>query len=375
MLIVMKPNAAASEVDAVVNVVEAVGLRAHPMPGATRTAIGITGNEGPIDGRRFENLPGVAEVIRVTKPYKLITLDLRPEKTVVRVGDAIIGGSALAVISGPCAVESREQAFAIAEIVQQSGARFFRGCVWKPRTSPYTFQGLGDKGWEIMADIRQSFGLKIVTEALEVSHIDLIERCGDIIQIGARNMQNFSLLRRAGRSTLPVLLKRGMAATLEEWLLAAEYVMAEGNYNVILCERGVRTFAQHTRNTLDLASVPAIRRISHLPVIVDPSHGTGSAYMVTPLARAGIAVGADGLMIEVHNKPELALSDGAQALTPAEYLQLVAEVRAIHELVSCSHGPVGCVSTTQSDQPQSAGYDFGQMDLKHSSTTRAAAHR
>jgi 3-deoxy-7-phosphoheptulonate synthase len=334
MLIVMKPSATAREIDAVVEVVRAIGLRAHPLPGPTRTAIGITGNEGVIDSRRFEDLPGVAEVIRVTKPYKLITLDLRPEKTIVQIGDAAIGGSELAIIAGPCAIENREQAFVVAEAVQQSGARFFRGGVWKPRTSPYTFQGLGEKGWEIMAEIREAFGLKIVTEAVDESNIDLIEQYGDVIQIGARNMQNFSLLKRAGRSKLPVLLKRGMAATLEEWLLAAEYIMAEGNYNVILCERGVRTFAQHTSNTLDLASVPAIRRISHLPVIVDPSHGTGSAYMVTPLARAGVAVGADGLMIEVHNHPELALSDGVQALTPSEYVQLIREVRAIHKLMS-----------------------------------------
>src|SRR5205809_2888140 len=334
MLIVMKPSAAARDIDAVVNVIEAIGFRAHAMPGATRTAIGITGNEGPIDGRRFKNLPGVAEVIRVTNPYKLITLDLRPEKTVVRVGNAASGGSELPISGGPCAIESHDQAFAVAEAVLQSGARFFRGGVWKPRSSPYAFQGLGEKGWKIMSEVRETFGLKIVTEALEEPHIDLIEQYGDVIQIGARNMQNFSLLRRAGRSQLPVLLKRGMAATLEAWLLAAEYIMAEGNYNVILCERGVRTFTQHTRNTLDLASVPAIRRISHLPVIVDPSHGTGTAYMVTPLARAGVAAGADGLMIEVRNQPELSLSDSAQALTPPQYLQLVAEVRAIHELVS-----------------------------------------
>src|SRR5881227_2853747 len=334
MLIVMKPGAGAQEIDAVVNVIQEIGLRPHSMPGATRTAIGITGNQGPLDGRRFENLPGVAEVIRVTKPYKLITLDLRPEKTIVRVGDATIGGSELAFIAGPCAIENRDQAFAVAKAVQKSGARFFRGGVWKPRTSPYTFQGLGDKGWEIMVEIRETFGLKIVTEALDESSVDLVEQYGDVIQIGARNMQNFSLLKRAGRSKLPVLLKRGMAATIEEWLLAAEYIMAEGNYNVILCERGVRTFAQHTRNTLDLASVPAIRRISHLPVIVDAAHGTGRAYMVTPLARAGVAVGADGLMVEVHNHPELALSDGAQALTPSEYAQLIKEVHAIHKLTS-----------------------------------------
>ncbi len=334
MLIVMKPGAAAQQIDAVLNAIQEIGLRPHPMPGATRTAIGITGNTGPVDGRRFENLPGVAEVIRVTKPYKLITLDLRPEKTVVRVGNDTIGGNELAIIAGPCAIESHDQAFAVAEAVQKSGARFFRGGVWKPRTSPYAFQGLGEKGWEIITEIRQAFRLNIVTEALEEPHVDLIEQHGDVIQIGARNMQNFSLLRRAGRSHLPVLLKRGMAATLEEWLLAAEYIMAEGNYNVILCERGVRTFTQHTRNTLDLACVPAIRRISHLPVIVDPSHGTGSAYMVTPLARAGVAVGADGLMVEVHNHPELALSDGAQALTPSEYAQLVGEVRAIREVTT-----------------------------------------
>jgi len=337
MLIVMKPSATAGDVDAVVKLVEAIGLRAHSMPGATRTAIGITGNQGPIDGRRFENLPGVAEVIRVTKPYKLITLDLRPEKTILRIDGAEIGGSELAIIAGPCAIESRDQAFAVAEAVRRSGAHFFRGCVWKPRTSPYTFQGLGEKAWELMTAIREQFGLKIVTEAVEESHVDLIEKYGDVIQIGARNMQNFSLLKRAGRSKLPVLLKRGMAATLEEWLLAAEYIMAEGNYNVILCERGVRTFAQHTRNTLDLASVPAIRRISHLPVIVDPSHGTGTAYMVTPLACAGVAVGADGLMIEVHNQPELALSDSAQALTLSEYAQLIEEVRAIRS-VTALHG-------------------------------------
>ena len=334
MLIVMKSGASAHEIDAVVENIELIGLRAHPMPGATRTAIGITGNTEAIDGRRFENLRGVAEVIRVTKPYKLITLDLRPEKTIVRVGDATIGGAELAVIAGPCAIESREQAFAVADAVKQSGARFFRGGVCKPRTSPYTFQGLGKEGWSIMSEVREKFGLKVVSEAIDDSSVELVEQYCDIIQIGARNMQNFSLLKRAGRSKLPVLLKRGMAATLEEWLLAAEYIMAEGNYNVILCERGIRTFAQHTRNTLDLGVVPAIRRISHLPVIVDPSHSSGTTYMVTPLARAAVAVGTDGLMVEVHNQPEVALSDGAQALTPAQYAQLIKEVQAIREFTA-----------------------------------------
>ncbi|MBA3832006.1 MAG: 3-deoxy-7-phosphoheptulonate synthase [Chthoniobacterales bacterium] len=335
MLIVMNANASTAEVDEVVRVIDALGLRAHPMPGATRTAIGITGNRGEVDLRHFENLPGVAEAIRVSKPYKLISLDLRPDRTVVDLGDgARIGDGSLALIAGPCAVETREQVFAAAAAVHESGARFFRGGAFKPRTSPYAFAGLGEEGLKLLTELRAEFGLKIVSEALDEPGVDLLEKYADMIQIGARNMQNYTLLRRAGRSHLPVLLKRGMAATLEEWLLAAEYIMAEGNYRIVLCERGVRTFAQHTRNTLDLAVVPAIRRISHLPIVIDASHGTGHSYMVGPLARAGVAVGADGLMIEVHAKPEEALSDGAQSLTIAEYAQLVEEVRAIHDVVA-----------------------------------------
>jgi len=339
MLIVMKADATEREIEGVVRVVKELGLRPHPIAGANRTAVAVTGNTGPVDPSRFENLPGVADAVRVTKPYKLVTLDLRPEKTIVRVGDAAIGGDELAIIAGPCAVESRAQAFAVAEAVRRSGARFFRGGAFKPRTSPYAFQGLGEEGLKILADVRVAYGLKIVTEAVDEHGVDLVERYGDVLQIGARNMQNFALLKRAGRSPLPVLLKRGPAATLDEWLLAAEYVMAEGNYNVILCERGVRTFAQHARNTLDLAAVPAARRLSHLPLVVDPSHGTGHNYMVAPLARAGVAVGADGLLIEVHDQPERALSDGAQSLTPEQYEQLVAEVRAIHEVIAPA--PVG----------------------------------
>ncbi|MCM3900417.1 MAG: 3-deoxy-7-phosphoheptulonate synthase [Pyrinomonadaceae bacterium] len=334
MLIVMKADATDPQINAVLRVIEELGYKPHPMPGATRTAIGITGNQGSVDPSHFETLPGVAEAIRVSKPYKLITLDLRPEKTIVRVGDATIGGDELAIIAGPCAVESRNQAFAVAEAVRRSGARFFRGGAYKPRTSPYAFQGLGEEGLKILADIREAYGLKIVTEALDEAGVDLVERYADVIQIGARSMQNFSLLRRAGRSSLPVLLKRGLSATLDEWLLAAEYIMAEGNYQVILCERGIRTFAQHTRNTLDLAAIPAVRRISHLPVIVDPSHGTGKNFMVTPLARAAVAVGADGLIVEVHDQPDHALSDGAQALTLEQYEQLVSEVRSIHEVIA-----------------------------------------
>lgn len=334
MLIVMKADATEPQIQAVVRVIEDLGFKAHPMPGATRTAIGITGNQGAVDPTHFETMPGVAEAIRVSKPYKLITLDLRPEKTVVRVGDATIGGDEFTIIAGPCAIESRNQAFAVAEAVRRSGARFFRGGAFKPRTSPYAFQGLGEEGLKILAEIRDAYGLKIVTEALDESGVDLVERYGDIIQIGARSMQNFSLLRRAGKSSMPVLLKRGLSATLDEWLLAAEYIMQEGNYQIILCERGIRTFAQHTRNTLDLAAIPAVRSISHLPVIVDPSHGTGKNFMVTPLARAGVAVGADGIIVEVHDQPDHALSDGAQALTLEQYEQMVTEVRAIREVIT-----------------------------------------
>src|SRR5918911_2171493 len=335
MLIVMKADATESEIAEVERVITELGYRPHSVPGPSRTAICITGNQGPVDITPFETLPGVAEAIRVTKPYKLVTLDLRPEKTVVRVGgDAEIGGEELAIIAGPCAVEDREQVFAIAEAVKRSGARFFRGGAFKPRTSPYAFQGLGEEGLKLLAEVREAFGLKIVTEAVDEASADLVDRYADVFQVGARNMQNFSLLKRAGRSRLPVLLKRGLSAMLDEWLLAAEYVMGEGNYNVILCERGVRTFAQHTRNTLDLAAVPAVRRVSHLPVLVDPSHGTGHNYMVMPLARAGVAAGADGLIIEVHNHPERALSDGAQALTLEQYEHLAAEVRAIHDVIA-----------------------------------------
>jgi 3-deoxy-7-phosphoheptulonate synthase len=334
MLIVMKADATEADVEKVLSVVEALGFRGHAMPGESRTAIGVTGNRGAIDPAHFENLPGVAEAIRVTQPYKLISRDLRPEKSVVKVGNAYIGGGDLAMIAGPCALEYPEQVFTVAEQVAASGAKFFRGGAFKPRTSPYAFQGMGEDGLKILAEVRDQFGLNIVTEAMDEHGVDLVEKYGDCIQIGARNMQNFSLLKYAGRAKKPVLLKRGMSATLDEFLLAAEYIMAEGNYDVILCERGVRTFNTHARNTIDLSIVPAVQRLSHLPIIIDPSHATGHTYMVKPLARAGVAVGADGLIIEVHNKPEEALCDGAQALTPGQYLELSEEVKRIHEVVS-----------------------------------------
>jgi 3-deoxy-7-phosphoheptulonate synthase len=334
MLIVMKSDATASDIEKVLHVIETLGFRGHAMPGENRTAIGVTGNKGAIDPGHFENLPGVAESIRVTQPYKLISKDLCPGKSIVKVGNATIGGTELAIIAGPCALENREQVFTTAETVARSGVRFFRGGAFKPRTSPYAFQGLGIDGLKMLAEVREQFDLNIVTEAMDEHGVDAVVKYGDCIQIGARNMQNFSLLKYVGQSRTPVLLKRGLSATLDELLLAAEYIMAEGNYDVILCERGIRTFANHARNTIDLSIIPAVHRLTHLPVIVDPSHATGHNYMVTPLARAAVAVGADGLIVEVHPCPEEALCDGAQALTPGQYVELVEQVRKIHETVT-----------------------------------------
>ena len=334
MLIVMKQDATQEDIDRVNEVIEKLGFRPHAMPGAARTAIGITGNDGAVDRTHFENLSGVAEAIHVTKPYKLISRTLRPEKSVVKIGNSSIGGDELAIIAGPCAVETPEQVFEVAKAVANSGAKFFRGGAFKPRTSPYAFQGKGEDGLKVLAEVRERFGLNIVTEAMDERGIDLVEKYGDCIQIGARNMQNFSLLKYAGQTRKPILLKRGMSATLDEFLLAAEYIMAEGNYDVILCERGIRTFGTHARNTLDLSIIPAVHKITHLPIIADPSHGTGRNYMVKPMAKAGVAVGADGLIIEVHPCPEEALCDGAQALLPGQYQELVNEVQAIHKTIT-----------------------------------------
>jgi len=320
-----------------------LGYRAHPIPGSIRTAIGITGNKTEVEPGTLEEMPGVQEVIRVSKPYKLVSRDIKEENTVVRFPgtNATMGGSGLAILAGPCAIESREQAFAIAERVYRAGAQFFRGGAYKPRTSPYSFQGLGEEGLRIMAEVRETFGMKIVTEAIDNESLELVEEYADVIQIGARNMQNFSLLKRAGRSKKPVLLKRGMSATLEEFLMAAEYIMSEGNYNVVLCERGVRTFADHTRNTLDLSLVPAVQRLSHLPIVVDPSHGTGKRNKVTPLSRASVAVGADGLIVEVHHQPDQALSDGMQSLYPDQFDELMKQVRQIAAVVGRTVPAIG----------------------------------
>jgi 3-deoxy-7-phosphoheptulonate synthase len=335
MLVVMKAQATPEQIQAVCEHIEQLGLRAHPLPGAQRTAIGITGNQGEVERGDLEDLSGVAEVIRVSKPYKLASRDVKEEDTVVRFAgtDAAIGGGNLAVIAGPCSIETREQAFIIAELVAKAGAQFYRGGAFKPRTSPYAFQGLGLEALKIMAEIRERFGLRIVTEAIDRESLELVAEWADVIQIGARNMQNFSLLKQAGKLRKPVLLKRGLSATLDEFLMAAEYVMSEGNYQVILCERGVRTFADHTRNTLDLSIVPAVQRLSHLPILVDPSHATGKRDSVLPMARAAIASGADGVMVEVHHQPEKALSDGPQSLYPEQFSLMMNELEGIAPVV------------------------------------------
>jgi 3-deoxy-7-phosphoheptulonate synthase len=337
MLVVMQSQATEQQIRAVCERIESLGYKAHPIPGSGRTAIGITGNTGTVDIASVESMPGVVECIPVSKPYKLVSRDVKEENTVVRIrthlGDVIFGGTDVAMVAGPCAIESREQAFQIAKHVKAAGVRLFRGGAYKPRTSPYSFQGLGEPGLKILAAVREEFGLGIVTEAIDNESLDLVEQYADVIQIGARNMQNFSLLKRAGRSQKPVLLKRGMSATLDEFLMAAEYLMSEGNYNVILCERGVRTFSDYTRNTLDLSVVPAVQRRSHLPIVVDPSHGTGRRNKVLPLSRAAVAVGSNGLLVEVHHDPDHALSDGPQSILPEELEQLIREVRQIADVL------------------------------------------
>ena len=334
MLIVMSAQATPADIERVCKKIESLGFRPHAMPGAQKTAIGITGNPGPVDPAEFEDLPGVAEAIRVSKPYKLVSREVKSEDSVARVKGVPIGGGELVFCGGPCSVESREQILESARAVKAAGAQLLRGGAYKPRTSPYAFQGLGEQGLKLLAEARESTGLGIVTEAIDVETFDLVEDYADCIQIGARNMQNFSLLRRAGKSRLPVLLKRGMSSTLEEFLMAAEYILSEGNYNVILCERGVRTFSDHSRNTLDLTVVPAVQKLSHLPIIVDPSHGTGKRDRVHPMSLAAVACGAAGLLIEVHPSPDRALSDGPQSLYPDQFAEVVRDCRAIAGLLA-----------------------------------------
>jgi len=333
VLIVMQQGVSEEDIARVIARIQAMGLIAHPIPGSSRTAIGITGNKGPLSPAEFEILPGVKTAIPVTQPFILVSREARREDTQITIAGRKIGAGHLAIIAGPCAVESVEQTLAVAHAVKSAGAHFLRGGAFKPRTSPYSFQGLEKEGLKILARAREETGLPIITEALDTESIEMVAEFADVIQIGARNMQNFPLLKKAGRCRRPVLLKRGMSATIEELLMSAEYIASEGNGGIFLCERGIRSFSTHTRNTLDLSAVPAVKAASHLPIIVDPSHGTGMRSMVAPLARAAVAVGADGLMIEVHDNPERALSDGPQALLPAQFEALMKDIRAIAEIV------------------------------------------
>lgn len=333
MLIVMKMDAARDDVDGVVETIESRGLKAHPIPGAQRTAIGITGNLGVVEPALFESLSGVLEVIRVSHPYKLVSREFRPDDTVVEVRGVRIGGPELVVMAGPCSVESLEQTLTIARRVKAAGARILRGGAFKPRTSPYSFQGLGVEGLQILDRVRRETDLAVVSEATDIDVLDSVAEYADIVQIGARNMQNYTLLKRAGACGRPVLLKRGLNATLDELLLAAEYILDQGNPDVILCERGIRTFVEHSRNTLDVAILPVVKRLSHLPIIADPSHAAGRGAMVPALSRSAVAAGADGLIVEVHDHPDQALSDGIQALLPDELDDLMAQLRQLATVV------------------------------------------
>jgi 3-deoxy-7-phosphoheptulonate synthase len=333
MLILMKKDATKDEILGVRKKIEQLGFRAHEIPGAQRTAIGITGNPGRIDPEVFSTLGGVDQAIPVSKPYKLVGRDAREENSEVQVGDASIGGRELAVIAGPCSVESWEQLIVSAQAVRESGAQFLRGGAFKPRTSPYSFQGMKEEGLVLLRQARKETGLKIVTEAKDVLTLPAVAEIADIIQIGARNMANFTLLEAVGELRKPVLLKRGISATIEELLMAAEYILARGNLDVILCERGIRTFETSTRFTLDLNAIPVLKKLSHLPVIVDPSHGIGMWEGVTSMALASVAAGADGIMIEVHPHPSEALSDGAQSLKPEKFKHLMEAVRRVAEAV------------------------------------------
>ena len=330
MLVVMHNHATQAEIERVVKTIEEMGYSARPMPGGTRTTVGLVGNDGRVDSSRVEALPGVAEVIHVTKPYKQVSREWKEENTVVTLAPGVsFGGSEVAIIAGPCSVESEEQIVAAARAVRAGGATALRGGAFKPRSSPYSFQGLGKRGLELLALARQETGLPIVTEALDEEGAHLVAEYADCIQIGARNMQNYSLLRAVGRMEKPVLLKRGMAATITDLLLSAEYILSEGNAQVILCERGIRSFDTMTRNLFDLTAIPIVQRLSHLPIIADPSHGTGLRDKVIPMARAAVAAGADGVMVEVHPTPDRALSDGSQSLFPDQFARLVTELRAI----------------------------------------------
>ena len=334
MLIVMQVDASAEQVRRVCAVIEELGYEARPMPGRQRTTVGLVGNDGRVDGSRLEALPGVSEVIHVSKPYKQVSKEWRAEPTVVTIAPGLtVGGNAVVVMAGPCSVESESQIMAAAQAVKQHGATVLRAGAFKPRSSPYSFQGLGLEGLKLLARAREATGLRIVTEAMDPEGADLVAEYADIIQVGARNMQNYSLLKKVGKLRKPVLLKRGLSATIQELLLSAEYILAEGNPDVILCERGVRGFDSATRNLLDLSAIPVVKSVSHLPIVADPSHGVGHRDLVTPMARAAVAAGADGLLVEVHPTPDRALSDGAQSLYPEQFARMMQETRLIAEAI------------------------------------------
>lgn len=334
MLIVMKHNATEAQIESIVDAIKEMGYGARPIPGEQRTAVGLIGNDGQVDAARLQGLEGVLEVIPVTHPYKQVSREWREENTVVSLPNGTtIGGAAIVVMAGPCAVEGEGQILDIAHQLREMGATVLRAGAFKPRSSPYSFQGLGLQGLEFLARAREETGLAIVTEALDPDGADLVAQYADIIQIGARNMQNYPLLRRVGQAGKPVLLKRGLSATIDELLLAAEYILAEGNDDVILCERGIRSFDQHTRNLLDLAAIPVVKSLSHLPIIADPSHGTGLRAKVTPMGRAAIAAGADGLIVEVHPDPPRAMSDGAQSLYPEQFREMMEQIRVIAKAI------------------------------------------
>jgi 3-deoxy-7-phosphoheptulonate synthase len=340
MLVVMQHGATPEQVHGVVRAIEEMGYQARPMPGAQRTAVGLVGNDGRVDASRIEALPGVLQVIHVSQPYKQVSREWRPENTVVTIGPGVhVGAGEVVLIAGPCSVESEQQIVAAARAVRAAGAACLRGGAFKPRSSPYSFQGLGKPGLELLALARRETGLAIVTEAMDPEGAELVSEYADCIQIGARNMQNYSLLKAVGRLPKPVLLKRGLAATITDLLLSAEYILAEGNDQVILCERGVRSFDTAARNMFDLTAIPTVQKLSHLPIVADPSHGTGIRDKVIPMARAAVAAGADGVLVEVHPNPERALSDGAQSLYPEQFAQLVGELRAIASAIGRSLAP------------------------------------
>jgi 3-deoxy-7-phosphoheptulonate synthase len=338
MLIVLKADVTPAQQEEVEKYIRSLGLTPHPIPGSTRTAVGITGNKGALDPEPFRMLPGVADAIPVSEPFKLVSREVKPDDTVVDVGGVPVGGPELAIIAGPCSVESHDQLLSTAKAVRGQGARLLRGGAFKPRTSPYEFQGLKADGLALLAEARAQTGLKVVTEVKDTATLSAVADVADVLQIGARNMQNFSLLEAVGELRKPVLLKRGMSATLKELLMAAEYIVARGNRQVILCERGIRTFETSTRNTFDINAIPMLKRLSHLPVLADPSHGIGVRHGVTPLARAAVAAGADGIIVEVHPEPAKALSDGHQSLTFFEFSELMRGVRAVAAAVGRSIG-------------------------------------